>query len=514
MFMVPKEIYSRVISNLNSDQKRRVDEINVDQVNVACGPLFAGLKKGKKSKVVKEASKNLISGGEFSNDTEMHENEDLSHNGISSNSVDAMKPKIKTVKGRSQQKNKSNNRKNEPLKKLTAKTKKVVKIKESSAIKKNGSKVKKGKSPTKNIRREKVVGDIALVNKSAHARSGRPTATTSNNGQPSASFGFTSTKNSAISNGKSARKKAIKRQSAIQNAFNSPSKPISEQKHDSAENVIWDSILSPSEKKDKDEREKNVRNRWGGQRVFGLSEIHPIRERSDKKVKKGRDPLNSTAVGAQNGVNSTATISDSIFDRDTILAPTNKSAETTVNEVIAPSIQSDKPYGNIVKLFTDDLRNIPKESAEETINRDILNHLIVPENAQETLEINRSLGLSTPKSVRKISEHFSPLASSPSGGDETLEEEENLPTKATYPKHSEKPFGRSSMLGRSPPRGTSSTFYGGKQKSPMKAGSLSQQDNVTTRLTKSALAKKERDRKRALGILVTSPAKGKKSAKT
>ena len=46
MYVIPKEVYHTIMSELSENEKRLVDSINVDQVNLSCGPLFAGVKKG------------------------------------------------------------------------------------------------------------------------------------------------------------------------------------------------------------------------------------------------------------------------------------------------------------------------------------------------------------------------------------------------------------------------------------------------------------------------------------
>ena len=46
MFAVPKELYFHIIDKATEEQKHLLSDVNVDQVNVTCGPLFAGLKKG------------------------------------------------------------------------------------------------------------------------------------------------------------------------------------------------------------------------------------------------------------------------------------------------------------------------------------------------------------------------------------------------------------------------------------------------------------------------------------
>ena len=47
MYMVPKETYLKLMDGMSKSQKSRVDEINVEQLNVSCGPLFAGVKTGE-----------------------------------------------------------------------------------------------------------------------------------------------------------------------------------------------------------------------------------------------------------------------------------------------------------------------------------------------------------------------------------------------------------------------------------------------------------------------------------
>ena len=49
MFAVPKELYFHVMDRATDNQKHSMGEINVDQVNVACGPLYAGQETVKMS---------------------------------------------------------------------------------------------------------------------------------------------------------------------------------------------------------------------------------------------------------------------------------------------------------------------------------------------------------------------------------------------------------------------------------------------------------------------------------
>jgi hypothetical protein len=78
MYMIPKELYTSIVAPLDDSKKRRLETINVEQLNVSCGPLFAGQKnyevegeKGKK-RAVRVKSKNRVvsdlnrkTGGEF-----------------------------------------------------------------------------------------------------------------------------------------------------------------------------------------------------------------------------------------------------------------------------------------------------------------------------------------------------------------------------------------------------------------------------------------------------------------
>ena len=57
MFVVPKETYFRLMQNVSEVQKQEIDAINVDQVNVSCGPLLVGLKKNAKETALKKKRK-------------------------------------------------------------------------------------------------------------------------------------------------------------------------------------------------------------------------------------------------------------------------------------------------------------------------------------------------------------------------------------------------------------------------------------------------------------------------
>ena len=62
MFAIPKELYFHIMGKATSDQKRILGDVNVDQVNVSCGPLFAGHKSGKFSQedTISESEENKI----------------------------------------------------------------------------------------------------------------------------------------------------------------------------------------------------------------------------------------------------------------------------------------------------------------------------------------------------------------------------------------------------------------------------------------------------------------------
>lgn len=48
MFAVPKELYFHVMNRATENQKQMLQDVNIDQMNVTCGPLLAGLKKDQK----------------------------------------------------------------------------------------------------------------------------------------------------------------------------------------------------------------------------------------------------------------------------------------------------------------------------------------------------------------------------------------------------------------------------------------------------------------------------------
>ena len=46
MFLIPKETFFSCMKNSSKHQQDRVNDVNVEQLNVSCGPLFAGIKTG------------------------------------------------------------------------------------------------------------------------------------------------------------------------------------------------------------------------------------------------------------------------------------------------------------------------------------------------------------------------------------------------------------------------------------------------------------------------------------
>lgn len=504
MFMVPKEIYSRVISNLSSDQIRRVDEINVDQVNVACGPLFAGLKKGKKfgQKRTREKEENS-------------RHSDIEEDNLRNHFPEKFETKAKAkTKTNPAPKKRSNNRKTAGEKKSSKTLSSVKKsaVRERSIVK-NAEvlpiKVKKNGRKAKNA--------IALEyppQDSSHAHVTKRIVTRKDDI-------YQEPKNASPVKG--TRKASI----------------LKRPNRESAESAVWGDILSPSQKRDKESREKNVSRAWRNRRVLGLSDIHSIQQEreANKRRRTGREPLNSTALGGEKIMNATVT-SDSIFDKSTVLVPpqtpvrNEKSAEKTIERIISPQKTGEEYYGDISRLFGEDFRGEPEKSAETSINEDIMDRLSAPENAQETMEIQRALELGTPRSVRKLSERFLTPAKSAKKTPEklmtpqglSLSPESVMNSAMKYPETPPPPpidigmdlgqaFGRSKKMARSPVAkaiGGLSSFYGSVSP-PMKKGALGEKDNVTTRLSKSQLAKKERDRKRKMGIDVPTPKKVKKS---
>ena len=44
MYLIPKETFLRCMEGTNASQRERLQDVNVEQLNVSCGPLFAGVK--------------------------------------------------------------------------------------------------------------------------------------------------------------------------------------------------------------------------------------------------------------------------------------------------------------------------------------------------------------------------------------------------------------------------------------------------------------------------------------
>ena len=518
MYMIPKEIYARVISNLSGDQRRRVDEINVEQVNVACGPLFAGLKKGKNGSRTSEILK--------AKDQEPPELREF---------LDRKTPEVKELL----KKRKNGSRTSEILKAIDQEPpelrefldRKASEVKELRKLEQRNRGEKGNYAPKgKNVglvKKEKLkaTAKIGQKKKKKKKNNVKNESAGSSNEQKTVSSAFPIKVKKTTS-----EKVSRKGISALNTAFphdypdkttkelvqlqprshETPIKPSTNFKsakndRESAETAIWNSILSPAEKKDKSEREKNIRNGLGGKRNFGLSGIGTIPEEGEeekKKKKKGRksdEQLESTVLGAADGANDATA---SIFDKETILVP--KSAEKRVEEIVLPpESDSEESYGSLDKVFGPDMREKRVDSSVSSINEDIMNRLTAPgENIQEAREIGRGLEqLSTPKSVRKLAEKF---ASSP----------EKIVTPPR-PLGDEYAFQRSSKMARSPISVPSaSSFYGKSADPPLRRGDLGRtNENVTTRNNKEEMARKEREKKRRMNINVPTPTKGKKSGR-
>ena len=56
MFLIPKETFFNCMASGNASQQDRMSEVNVEQLNVSCGPLFAGLKNAKLPKLSSETT--------------------------------------------------------------------------------------------------------------------------------------------------------------------------------------------------------------------------------------------------------------------------------------------------------------------------------------------------------------------------------------------------------------------------------------------------------------------------
>lgn len=477
MYMIPKEIYARVISNLSGDQRRRVDEINVEQVNVACGPLFAGLKKGKNGSRTSEILKAI--------DQEPPELREF---------LDRKASEVKELR-KLEQRNRGEKGNYAPKGKNVG----LVKKEKLKATAKIGQKKKKKKK--NNVKNE----SAGSSNEQKTVSSAFPIKVKKTASEKVSRKGI-SALNTAFPHDypDKTTKELVQLQPRSHETPIKPSTNFKSAKNDreSAETAIWNSILSPAEKKDKSEREKNIRNGLGGKRNFGLSGIGTIPEEEEKKKKRGRksdEQLESTVLGAADGANDATA---SIFDKETILVP--KSAEKRVEEVVLPpESDSEESYGSLDKVFGPDMREKRVDSSVSSINEDIMNRLTAPgENIQEAREIGRGLEqLSTPKSVRKLAEKF---ASSP----------EKIVTPPR-PLGDEYAFQRSSKMARSPISVPSaSSFYGKSADPPLRRGDLGRtNENVTTRNNKEEMARKEREKKRRMNINVPTPTKGKKSGR-
>lgn len=537
MFMIPKEIYSRVISSLTSDQKRRVDEINVDQVNVTCGPLFAGLKKGKKSGQKRTLEK-LVERGRDSSKVVENEKENLEDELRTEDSSPSQDPIPKKRRGDNDgKKKKKEKEKKKPKSKNRA-------LREKSLVKTTGTVVvvEKNalKSPAKSAESSKISGGRqSRPAKITPSLKKSPIKKSASRKKANVSGNKTTMNVSAtrIFNDpnyvRASRSSVMQHPEVYRDAKNASTIIARANNRDSAESAIWGDILSPEQKRDKARKEKEVSQAWRNKRVMGLSDIQEIqreKEKSNKKKKKSvPQPLNSTALGAISGVNDT--VSNSIFDKDTILVPKtpsrenrekDSSAEEQINREINISPESNAPYGDVEKLFNNDFRGESRKSAESSVNEDILGRLSVPENAQETLEIQRGLNAGTPRSVQKLAERFVTPEKSAQKKSNTPQGSSMSPSSLMEISPPPPPqfgvdsslshvlppapygFGRSSKVARSPPGGkvTTKSFYG-TLSPPKKAGSLtSKNKNVTTRKQYDNLAAKEREKKKNRGINV------------
>ena len=54
MFLIPKETFFNCMASANASQQDRMSDVNVEQLNVSCRPLFAGLKSAKLPKLTRE----------------------------------------------------------------------------------------------------------------------------------------------------------------------------------------------------------------------------------------------------------------------------------------------------------------------------------------------------------------------------------------------------------------------------------------------------------------------------
>ena len=69
MFLIPKETFFNCMETSNATQKDRMNDVNVEQLNVSCGPLFAGLKSANLSKSPDETTKMHSSEKKSTDDT-------------------------------------------------------------------------------------------------------------------------------------------------------------------------------------------------------------------------------------------------------------------------------------------------------------------------------------------------------------------------------------------------------------------------------------------------------------
>ena len=57
MYVIPKEVYHTIMNELSENEKRLVNSINVDKVNLSYGPLFAGVRKDEDDDEEKKTKK-------------------------------------------------------------------------------------------------------------------------------------------------------------------------------------------------------------------------------------------------------------------------------------------------------------------------------------------------------------------------------------------------------------------------------------------------------------------------
>lgn len=394
MYLIPKETFMNCMSVVNEHQRNRINDVNVDQLNVSCGPLFAGLKTRDFSR---EEEKMQIG----------HENENFDEGRNLFDEEDWQLPDKKDPRSISSLKEndlaKNNARTALPKSASTQQRKKVIPMQDGNqAVKNKSSAQTKSFIPTKYLKVGKTSqpeSNFSFTEKNIASKSVIPGRNSKENSRvqnisrakrkSGNELSFAATSGSDVINYPKAKAVIDPQTGKIQSTVNFGKKGATDVSHQSADQTIMNRILGEKSFAPKDlEPEKSFASSF----ARGLK----ASQQSHPKIR-----LNSTLLRSDEEEEGEA---DSVFREE---QETRRMDSISAEDSVLQSLQKRTPEKESHEHIFSPRTLKEKGTSEEEVNKKISDMLRSNENSQEQEEITRSAAKSRiPRPVSSIASAF------------------------------------------------------------------------------------------------------------